>query len=44
MACRIEPLKIPRVATRYNEDDLVMREFMTTTSRTLVRKGRFCAA
>lgn len=44
MACRIEPLKAPRVVTRYNEDDLVMREFLTTTSRPLIRKGRFCAA
>lgn len=44
MACRIEPLKVPRVATRYNEDDLVMREFLSGTSRQLIRKGRFCAA
>ena len=44
MACRIEPLKVPRVPTRYNEDDLVMREFLPSTSRMLIRKGRFCAA
>jgi hypothetical protein len=44
MSCRIEPLKVPRVATRYNEDDLVIREFLPATSRQLVRKGKFCAA
>ena len=44
MACRIEPLKAARVPTRYNEDDLVMREFLATTSRPLIRKGKFCAA
>ena len=42
--CRVDPLKIPRVATRFTEDDLVIREFLPRTSRTLVRKGRFCAA
>ena len=44
MACRIEPLKVPRVATRYTEDDLAMREFLPHTSRQLIRKGRYCAA
>ena len=44
MRCRIEPLKVARVATRFTEDDLVMREFLPATSRQLVRKGRFCAA
>lgn len=44
MSCRVEPLKAPRVATRFTEDDLVMREFLPTTSRQLIRKGRFCAA
>jgi hypothetical protein len=44
MSCRIEPLKVARVPTRYTEDDLVMREFLPTTSRQLIRKGRFCAA
>ena len=42
--CRIEPLKLPRVATRFTEDDLVMRQFMPQSSRHLVRKGRYCAA
>jgi hypothetical protein len=42
--CRIEPLKVARVPTRYNEDDLVMREFLGTTSRQVIRKGKFCAA
>lgn len=44
MSCRVEPLKVARVPTRFTEDDLVMREFSTTTSRQLIRKGRFCAA
>lgn len=44
MTCRIEPLKVPRVSTRYDEDDLVMREFLPATSRQLIRKGRYCAA
>ena len=42
--CRVEPLKLPRVATRFTEDDLVMRQFMPQSSRHLVRKGRYCAA
>jgi len=42
--CRLEPLKPPRVATRFSEDDLVVREFLPNTSRALVRKGKFCAA
>ena len=42
--CRVEPLKAPRIQTSFSEDDLVMREFLPTTSRQLVRKGKFCAA
>ena len=42
--CRVEPLKVARIETVFTEDDLVMREFMPTTSRQLVRKGKFCAA
>ena len=42
--CRVEPLKVPRVVTRFTEDDLVMREFLRDTSRQLVRKGRLVAA
>jgi len=42
--CRVEPVKAPRVATRFTEDDIVVREFLPSTSRTLVRKGKFCAA
>jgi hypothetical protein len=42
--CRVEPLKGPRKPTRFTEDDLVMREFQTHTSRQVVRKGRYCAA
>ena len=44
LACRIEPLKVPKVATRFTEDDLVMRQFLPQTSRQLIRRGRFCAA
>ena len=44
MACPVEPLKVPQVKTRFTDDDLVMREFLPTTSRALVRKGRFVAA
>jgi hypothetical protein len=42
--CRVEPLKVARVCTRFTEDDLVIREFLSQTSRQLVRKGRYCAA
>ena len=44
VSCRIEPLKVPRVPTRFTEDDLVMREFLPTTSRQLIRRGKYCAA
>jgi hypothetical protein len=42
--CRIDPLKEPKVATRFTENDLVIREFLPKTSRALIRKGKFCAA
>ena len=44
LACRVEPLKVPKVTTRFTEDDLVMRQFLPHTSRQLIRRGRFCAA
>jgi len=44
VACRLEPLKVPRVKTLFTEDDLVVREFLPLTSRQLIRKGKFCAA
>jgi hypothetical protein len=44
VTCRVEPLKTPRVATHFSEDDLVMREFLPHTSRQVIRKGKFCAA
>jgi hypothetical protein len=44
VSCPVEPLKVARVTTRFTEGDLVMREFLPTTSRQLVRKGQFCAA
>ena len=44
VSCRVEPLKVPRVTKRFNEDDLVMREFQRHTSRQVIRKGRSIAA
>jgi len=44
LACRVEPLKVPKVTTRFTEDDLVMRQFLPQTSRQLIRRGKFCAA
>jgi hypothetical protein len=40
----VDPLKVPRISTRFTEDDLVMREFQRQTSRQLVRRGQFRAA
>jgi len=42
--CRVDPLKVPRISTRFTEDDLVVREFQRQTSRQLVRRGQFRAA
>ena len=42
--CRVEPLKVPRVSTRFTEDDLAIREFLPHSSRQLIRKGRYQAA
>ena len=42
--CRVEPLKVPRVATAFTEDDLVMREFLPHTSRRLLLEGALRAA
>ena len=44
VTCRVEPMKVPRVITRYTEDDLVIRQFLPQTSRQLIRKGKLCAA
>ena len=44
VSCRVEPLKIPRVTTSFTEDDLVMREFLPSTTRQLIRKGALRAA
>jgi hypothetical protein len=44
IACRVEPLKVPRVTKRFTEDDLVMREFLRDTSRQVIRKGKSIAA
>jgi hypothetical protein len=35
--CRVEPLKVPRVPTRFTDADLVLREFRARSSRRLVR-------
>lgn len=42
--CPVQAIKVPRVATCYTQDDLVMRQFLATTSRKLVRRGKFRAA
>jgi len=42
--CRVEPLKVPRVATAYTEDDLVIREFLPQTSRRLLLESALRAA
>jgi hypothetical protein len=44
LTCRVEPLKVPRVKTRFSEDDLVIRQFLPTSSHQLIRRGRHCAA
>jgi hypothetical protein len=44
ISCRIEPLKVPRVKTHFNEDDLAIRQFLPHSSHQLVRKGKHCAA
>ena len=43
-SCRVDPLKVPRVTTSFTDDDLVMREFLSNTSRQLIRKGALRAA
>jgi hypothetical protein len=43
-AVRIEPLHMTQQPTHYTEDDLHVREFSSTVSRRLVRKGQFRAA
>jgi hypothetical protein len=42
--CRVEPLKVPKLTTRFSDDDMVMREFQLTSSRQVLRKGAFRAA
>jgi hypothetical protein len=41
---RVEPLQMPQQPRRYTQDDLHIRQFTTTTSRRLIRKGAFRAA
>lgn len=41
---RIEPVKPPQQPTRYTENDLHIRQFLSQTSRRLVRKGQHRAA
>jgi hypothetical protein len=41
---KVEPLRVAQMPTRYTEDDLQIRQFMTDTSRRLIRKGAFRAA
>ena len=41
---KVEPLRTPQLPTHYTQDDLHIRQFMTDTSRRLLRKGQFKAA
>jgi len=41
---RVEPLSVPNQPTQYTQDDLHIRQFMTDTSRRLIRKGKYRAA
>jgi len=43
-ACPVNELKPTRAMTQFSEDDLITREFLPDSSRTLVRKGKFRAA
>jgi hypothetical protein len=36
-SCRLEPLRVPQVRTRYTEHDMVVRQFLRRTSRRVVR-------
>jgi hypothetical protein len=40
----VEPLQVPQQPRRYSQDDLHIRQFTTTTSNRLIRKGAFRAA
>jgi hypothetical protein len=40
----IDPLRAPQQPTRYTQDDLHIRQFLKSTSRRVVRKGRYKAA
>jgi hypothetical protein len=42
--CRVEPLKVPKLTTCFDQDDLVMREFQFTSSRQVMRNGASRAA
>ena len=42
--CRVDPLKLPRVATSYTADDLMMRQFLPRTSRRLLLESSLRAA
>ncbi|HTM02822.1 MAG TPA: hypothetical protein VL173_04905 [Vicinamibacterales bacterium] len=43
-SCRVEPLKVPRVRTQFSEDDLVIRQFLPTSSRQITPVSRVVAA
>jgi hypothetical protein len=40
----VEPLRVPHTPTHYTQDDLHIRQFTSSNSRRLVRKGAFRAA
>ena len=43
-SCRVEPLKVPRVKTQFSEDDLVIRQFLPTSSRQITPAAAVVAA
>jgi hypothetical protein len=44
VACRVEPLKVPRVKTHFTDRDLVVRQFLPTTSRQIIPAAKTFAA
>ena len=43
-AVKIEPLRVPKMMTRYTQDDLDVRQFTKNSARRLIRKGACKAA
>jgi hypothetical protein len=43
VACRVEPLKVPRVKTAFGDSDLVIRQFLPTSSRQVMKTAAAAA-